>query len=151
MQVRLYWYWCCTRKWEQVTGVLTFFLSEVGWFLKWGECGWEGIGGAWVACHPLRESTQAPAFASSTSEVAVGFWTLNFVHNLLQPHMCAIIFGPLPFLHILLLQEAFVQVQALQERVPGPSLSQVHITIEDSWSSCSSRLHCLTYRGLVLE
>lgn len=51
----------------------------------------------------------------------------------------------------MLLEEMFVEVQALQERVPGPSLSQVHITIEDSWSSCSSRLHCLTYRGLVLE
>ena len=37
--------------------------------------------------------------------------------------MHAAIFSPILFLCILLLEERGVQVQALQQRVPGPSLS----------------------------
>ena len=37
--------------------------------------------------------------------------------------MHTVIFSPLQFLCILLLEDMFVQVQALQQRVPGPSLS----------------------------
>ena len=42
--------------------------------------------------------------------------------------MHAVIFSPLWFLCILLLEETFVQVQALQQRVPGPSLCQLVVT-----------------------
>ena len=51
---------------------------------------------------------------------------LYLVHNLPQLCMHAVIFSPLQFLCILLLKERFVQVQALQQKVPGPSLSHVH-------------------------
>ena len=63
-----------------------------------------------------------PAFALHTSEAAVGF--LVFFHvigrnlpqlRMLVPYLCVC---------LLLLKEMFVQVQALQQRVPGPSLSQ---------------------------
>ena len=37
--------------------------------------------------------------------------------------------GPIEFLCILLLEERFVQVQALQQRVPGLSLSQYEYEI----------------------
>ena len=47
-----------------------------------------------------------------------GSWFLAFlyciVRNLPQLHMHAVIFSPVQFLCILLLQETFVQVQALQ-------------------------------------
>ena len=45
-----------------------------------------------------------------------------FVHNLLQLHMHTLVFSPIKFLCILLLEERFVQEQALQQRVPGPNL-----------------------------
>ena len=38
---------------------------------------------------------------------------LHLVHNLSQLHTCAIIFSPLYFLHILLLEEMFIHVQRL--------------------------------------
>ena len=59
-----------------------------------------------------------------------GFFFLVFlclVHNLPHLHMQAIIFSPLQFLCILLLEETFAQVQTLQQRVPGPSLSQAEV------------------------
>ena len=46
------------------------------------------------------------------------------VQNLLQLHMHAVIFSLLYFLRILLLEENFVQVQALQQMVLYLSLSQ---------------------------
>ena len=45
---------------------------------------------------------------------------VSFVQNLPQLHMLTVIFSPLEFLCILLLQEMFVQVQALQQRSLGP-------------------------------
>ena len=55
-------------------------------------------------------------------------WSLYLVvHDLPQLRMHTVTFSPLYFLCILLLEETFVLVQALQRRVPGPSLSQ------DSW------------------
>ena len=45
---------------------------------------------------------------------------LSFVQNLPQLCMHAVIFSPLWFLCILLFEERVVQVQALQQRVPGP-------------------------------
>ena len=43
--------------------------------------------------------------------------------NLPQGHMHTVIFSPVQLLCILLLEERCVQVQALQQRVPGPGLS----------------------------
>ena len=50
-----------------------------------------------------------------------------FVQNLPQSHMWKVIFSPIQFLPILLLKERYVQVQALQQKVPGshiPNLSR---------------------------
>lgn len=64
--------------------------------------------------------------------LALQKWQLGFlvflflVRNLPQLRTHSVISSPLPFLCMLLPQEVFVQVQALQQRVlvPGPSLSQ---------------------------
>ena len=55
-----------------------------------------------------------------------GFFGLfvSFIQNLPPTAHHTVIFSPIMFLCILLLEETFVQVQALQQRVPGPSLSQ---------------------------
>ena len=84
-----------------------------GW-LRWSA---QPFGGA-----ECRGHAQCPAFAPSSSEVAVGFLVFLYlvVHNLPQLDMHTVIFSPLWFLCILLLEETFVQVQALQQRVPGP-------------------------------
>ena len=88
----------------------------------------------WSA-HPLggvecRGHAQCPAFAPGSSEVAVGFLVFLYlvVHYLPQLHMPTVIFSPLSFLCILLLKETFVQVQALQQRVPGPRSQPVSIS-----------------------
>lgn len=49
-------------------------------------------------------------FAPSSPEVSVGFLVFLYfvVHNLPQLHMHPVIFGPLYFLSIVLLEEAFV-------------------------------------------
>ena len=69
-----------------------------------------------------RGHAQYPAFASDPSEVAAGFLVslYHVVCNLPQLHMHAVIFSPLQFLCILLLKKTFVQVQTLQQSVPGP-------------------------------
>ena len=88
----------------------------------------------WLRCfaHPsdgvvCRGHAQYPTFAPSSSELAVGFFCcccfVSCVQNLPQLCMHAVIFSPLQFLSILLLKERCVQVQALQQRVPGPRLS----------------------------
>ena len=95
--------------------------------------GWVG-GMAWWSAHLHFLAMQyaalctIPCFCSSTSEAAVGFLAFLYlmVHNLPQLWVYAIIFSLLQFLCILLLKEMFVQVQALQSRAPGLSLSQRH-------------------------
>ena len=95
--------------------------------------GWRG--GSGVLPTPLGGDVcsghvQYPAFAPGSLKVAVGFGFpfsglfLSFVQNLSQLHMHAVIFSPIQFLCILLLQKRRVQVQALKQRIPGPSLSQ---------------------------
>ena len=73
---------------------------------------------------------QHPAFAPGSSEMAVGFLVfLYLVHNLPQLCMHAVIFSPLWFLCILLLEKVFVWVQALQQRVPDPRSQSVSIEL----------------------
>ena len=64
---------------------------------------------------------QYPAFAPGSSEVEVGFFYLcvSFVQNLSQLCMHAVIFSPIWFLCILLLEERCVQVRALQHCSKG--------------------------------
>ena len=85
-----------------------------------------------VFCPPLcvvkcKRRTQYPAFAPSSSKVVVEQFGLfvYFVQTLLLLHMQAVNFSPVHFLCVLLLEETFVQVQALQSRVPSPSLSSL--------------------------
>ena len=94
----------------------------------------------WFA-HPLgdvecRDHAQYPAFAPSTSEVAVGFF-VSFVQFLPQLRMYAVLFSPYSFfvfccscMQLFLVPtvslETFVQVQTLQQRGPGPILSHPH-------------------------
>ena len=69
--------------------------------------------------------------------LALQKWQLVFlvflylvIHNLPQLHMHTVIFSPVWFLCILVLKETFAQVQALQQKVPDPSLS--HSPLRDS-------------------
>lgn len=75
---------------------------------------------------PPAFAPQPPAFAPGTSKVAVVFFGLfvSFVQNLPQLHMHGVVFSPIHFLRILLLEKRFVQGQALQQRVQVPGLSQ---------------------------
>ena len=62
--------------------------------------------------------SQTPVFAPGSSEVAVGFLGLFLSFgSRVCPNYCmhALIFSPIWFLHILLLMERGVQVQALQQ------------------------------------
>ena len=65
--------------------------------------------------------SQTPVFAPSSSEVAVGFWSLFLSFgSRICPNYCmyALIFSPIRCLHILLLMERCVQVQTLQQKIP---------------------------------
>ena len=68
-----------------------------------------------------------PCFGSRLFKSDSGFFGL-FVSfgSRICPQLCIhmVIFSPIQFLCILLLEERCVQVQALQLRVPGPGLSQ---------------------------
>ena len=88
--------------------------------------GWARAGGFSSLPNPLwccvQGSCPVPCFCSW--HLRNGSWflaSLYLIHNL--PYLCmhAALFSPLFFLGILLLQEAFVQVQALQgkPRMPG--------------------------------
>ena len=65
-----------------------------------------------------------PVFPPSSLEVGFLGLFVSFVHNLPQLHTHAVIFSPIQFLCVLLLEEMFIQVHALQQSIPGPSLSQ---------------------------
>ena len=81
--------------------------------------------------------SQHPVFALGSAEVAVALFgpLCLVVHNLPQLHMHTVSFSPLQFLCILLLEETFVQVQALQQS-PG---SQVSGTSLSPWYSKNSK------------
>ena len=70
----------------------------------------------------MRVACVVSCFCSSSSVGVVGFlaFLFLFAQNLPYLHRCAVIFRPLQFHCILLLKEMFVQVQAQQQRVPGP-------------------------------
>ena len=61
-------------------------------------------------------------------QLGILVFLLLVVHNLSQLHMYIVIFSPLQFLCIWLLQETYVQTEALQQRVPSSSLSQQPFT-----------------------
>ena len=65
--------------------------------------------------------------------MAVGFLVSLYLvaHNLPQLHMHEVIFSPLECLRILLLEETFVQGQALQQRDPGSGPSLPHSPLRD--------------------
>ena len=60
-------------------------------------------------------------------KLQLGFFVFLYllVHNLPQLHIHAVIFSPLEFLCIVLLEETYAQVQALQQRVPRPRYQPV--------------------------
>ena len=68
------------------------------------------------ACTVPCFCSQHPGFALGSSEVEIGCFGLfvSFVQNLSQLHRHAVIFSPMWFLCILLLEERFAQEQALQ-------------------------------------
>ena len=70
--------------------------------------------------------------APRTSEAVVGFLVFFYLvaHNLPQLLMYAVIFSPL-YVLILLLEETFVQGQALQQRDPGSGPSLPHSPLRD--------------------
>ena len=63
--------------------------------------------------------------SGSRKKVVVGVFGFSVSLGLeCAPNVHASIFSPIQFLCVLLLEDRCVQVQALQQRVPGPSLSQ---------------------------
>lgn len=72
---------------------------------------------------------QHSAFVPSSSEMAVGFLVFLYllVHNLPQLCMHAVIFSVLEFLCLVLLEEMFVWIRALQGRVPSPRSQPVSL------------------------
>ena len=87
-----------------------------------GWLGWSvhPIGGA--VCRGGKHSTLLLLLALQKWQLGFSLF-VSFVQNL--PGLCilTVIFSPLEFLCVLLPEQTFVQVQALQQRVPGPSRS----------------------------
>ena len=74
-----------------------------------------------------RGHVKHPAFAPSSSEAAVEF--LLFLSYPYFPQWCMheAIFSSLSFVFILLFEETFAQVQAPQQRAPGPRSQPVSV------------------------
>ena len=97
---------------------------EPGGWLRWLAHPWGGV--------ECRGHSQYPVFAPGSSEVAVAYLvSLYLVQNLpqlhmrtAQLHMRTVIFSPLKFLCILLMEVMFFQVQALQQKVWSLGLCQ---------------------------
>lgn len=74
-----------------------------------------------LGCCSMQGACAAHCFCSRLLQS--GRWVFGLFVSLVQdlPQLClhAVMFSPLEFLWILLLEEMFVQVQALQQRVPG--------------------------------
>ena len=131
----------------------------MSWFLIWGEARGGSRGGAggvtWarpfgsVVC---RGHAQYPAFAPSSSEMAVGFcWSFCILSIICPNCTCTQVlffFSPLEFLCILLLEETFVQVQALQQRRPGPRFLPVS---PGPFPVCSKPLPTTLGAGVVIS
>ena len=95
-----------------------------GWLEGWLRWSVQG------ECIVLLFCSPKPCFVLGSSEVEaevlVSLYPLRpefALVNLPQEHMHTVIFSPIQFLCILLLEERCVQVQALQQRVPVPGLS----------------------------
>ena len=103
-----------------------------------GVCPEVGLEGWQVAWPPLRWcwGQGACAVSAFVPDHLLSLWALQkgqlgflvslylLVHNLAQLLKHVVIFSPIQFLCILLLEERCVQMQTLQQGVPGPSLSQ---------------------------
>ena len=97
-----------------------------------GVCAVVGLEGLRLFAHPFggvecSMHVQYTFFAPRSSEVVVGFFRSFCIMSIICPNCSsthAVIISPLEFLCILLLKEMFVQVQARQQSVPVPSLSQ---------------------------
>ena len=79
----------------------------------------------WCVC---RGHAQYPAFAPYSSEVAAGLFVLLIPYCPDSPQLCihTIRFCPLQFLYILLPEETFVQIQALQHFNRGSQVLACH-------------------------
>ena len=72
-----------------------------------------------------RETCWAIVHGVSNSQTQPSDWAHSHIHHLPQLWTHTVIFSPLQFLHILLLEETFLQVQAMQQMIiPGPGFSQ---------------------------
>ena len=104
----------------------------------------------WQCC--VQGACAVPCFCSQLFRN--GSWVLlvflYLVHNLPQLHMHAgsFFFSPLEFLCILLLEETFVQVQALQQRRPGPRFLPVS---PGPFPVCSKPLPTTLGAGVVIS
>lgn len=88
-----------------------------------------GFGGLPTSLAVLSAGAEYPAFASDSSEVSVGFLVCVSRPEFAQLLTHAAGFSSLQSLCALLLEETFVQGQALQQRVPGPSLTHYRMLI----------------------
>ena len=73
--------------------------------------------------------------ALQKQQAFAAFCILLFIITL-AAHACSYVFSFIQFLCILLLEEAFVQPQALQQRVPGPSPNQSQLSVGATLLPC---------------
>ena len=99
--------------------------------------------------HPLggvvcRGHVQYPAFAPGSSKVAVGFFGLfvSFGPEFAPTEHALVIFSPVQFLCILLLEERYVQVQVLQQSVQGPSKGSQVPACLTTMMVCTKNVSC---------
>ena len=104
-------------------------VSQLGrgwaWLSRWGQK--DGLGGlptpAGPMCPPGSSSGPCLCYWHLRGVGWVLAFSYHVFHHLSQQHVHAVIVSPLQSVPILLLEEAFIPVPALQPRVPGPSPS----------------------------
>lgn len=127
---------CSTRERKQEKGTLAHSLRRAAWILTWGNngggpTGWAG-GLTQVVCPcPWRcyvqESCAVPCFLlPAPQKLVVYFWPFCILLLIIAPTVHGVvILVTYSFFVSSCSVETFVQVQALQQKIPGPSLSQM--------------------------
>ena len=126
IQARLYWGLCCSMgKWDQLCKWRGQACSLMGWGEEYLQGSWLHVQGACaVPCFCSRH----PVFALGAYKLASGvlvsvFWGPEFTPSV---HACCYLPSHIVCLHFVAGEEVYPDASsvALQERVPGPSLSQ---------------------------
>ena len=98
------------------------------WWIRWFAHRFGGVSAGGM-CGTLLLLPTPYFLLLALQECQLGFLVSMYLvaHNLSHLRMHAVAFSPLRFRCVLLLEETFVQVRALQRRVSGPSLFQLYV------------------------